>query len=90
MYNAKGFFRSFFTEYETSKVVLIHSTKFAGLLRLTQIIILIYYVAYLLAYKKGYQKTSTTVISSITLKVKGIGYVNTTENKTIIIDGAGL
>ncbi|CAF0888143.1 unnamed protein product [Rotaria sp. Silwood1] len=78
----------YFTEYETPKLVLIHSAKYAGLLRIIQIIILIYSIIYLLIYKKGYQKQSTAITSSITLKVKGIGYVHTQEDETIIIDVA--
>ncbi|CAF1043378.1 unnamed protein product [Rotaria magnacalcarata] len=78
----------FLTEYETSKTVLIHSVKYAGLLRLIQIIILIYSVIYLLIYEKGYQKQSTAIISSVTLKVKGIGHVRTPENKSSIMDVA--
>ncbi|CAF5049034.1 unnamed protein product, partial [Rotaria sp. Silwood1] len=55
----KNMFMGYFTEYETPKLVSIHS-----------------------------QKQSTTITSSVALKVKGIGYVNTSENKTLIIDGA--
>ncbi|CAF4650645.1 unnamed protein product, partial [Rotaria sp. Silwood2] len=84
----KNMLMGFFTEYETPKLVLIHSAKYAGLLRIIQIIILIYSVIYLLIYEKGYQKQDTAVISSVTLKVKGIGYVHAPENRTIIIDVA--
>jgi hypothetical protein len=38
--------------------------------RLIQVLILIYGIAYLMVYKKGYQETNTSIISSITLKVK--------------------
>ncbi|CAF3914195.1 unnamed protein product [Rotaria sp. Silwood2] len=84
----KNFLMGYFTEYETPKLVSIHSAKYAGLLRIIQIIILIYSTIYLLIYEKGYQKQSTTITSSVTLKVKGIGYVLTSENQTMIIDGA--
>ncbi|CAF5022357.1 unnamed protein product [Rotaria sp. Silwood1] len=84
----KNAFTEYFTEYETPKLVVIHSAKYAGLLRIMQILILIYSVAYLLIYEKGYQKQDTAPISSITLKVKGIGTVNTPDNKTIIMDVA--
>jgi hypothetical protein len=77
------------TEYETPKIVLIHSLRFAVLLRIMQIIILLYSVLYLLIYEKGYQKQDTAIISSVTLKVKGIGYSVTPQNKTIVIDVAG-
>jgi hypothetical protein len=55
-----------------------------------QIIILTYTILYLLLYEKGYQKHDTTIISAITLKVKGIGYIRTETNETIVIDVAGL
>jgi hypothetical protein len=38
--------------------------------RLIQVLILVYGIAYLMIYKKGYQETDTSIISSITLKVK--------------------
>ncbi|CAF3183133.1 unnamed protein product [Rotaria socialis] len=78
----------FFSEYETQKLVLIHSVKYVGLRRIIQIIVLIYFVIYFLIYEKGYQKQSTAIVSSVALKVKGIGYVRTPENKTIIMDVA--
>jgi len=80
----------YFTEYETPKLVLIHSFTFAVLLRIMQIIILCYSVLYLLIYEKGYQKHDTAIISSVTLKVKGIGYINTAQNQTIVTDVAGI
>jgi hypothetical protein len=40
--------------------------------RLIQLLILIYGVVYLMIYKKGYQEINTSIISSITLKVKVI------------------
>ena len=79
-----------FTEYETPKLVLIRSLTISILLRIMQIIILIYSILYLLLYEKGYQKQDTTIISAITLKVKGIGYIHTPDNETRVIDVAGL
>ena len=72
--------------------------------RLIQLLILIYGVFYLMIHKKGYQEINTSIISSITLKVKvrirnlmkekknfqqGIGYNQTGANQTLVIDGAG-
>src|ERR1700722_15760252 len=79
----------FITEYETPKIVMIHSSSFAVMLRIFQTIILLYSLLYLLIYEKGYQKQDSTVISSVTLKVKGIGYIRRSQNKTAVIDGAG-
>ncbi|CAF1248830.1 unnamed protein product [Adineta steineri] len=85
------FVRSFFglfTEYETPKLVVIHSLSLTILLRLMQAILLIYSILYLLLYEKGYQKQDTSIVSSVTLKVKGIGYIHTAQNGTLIIDVA--
>ena len=74
--------------------------------RLIQMLILVYGIVYLMIHKKGYQETDTSIISSITLKVKvivlallfshrvslshkGIGYNQTGQNQTLVIDGAG-
>jgi hypothetical protein len=80
---------SFVSEYETQKIVMIHSYTITSLLRIMQILLLLYSVFYLLLYEKGYQHQDTAIISSITLKVKGIGYVRTPKNDTFVIDGAG-
>jgi hypothetical protein len=48
--------------------------------RLIQLLILIYGIVYLMIHKKGYQITDTSIISSITLKVK----VKKKEKKIII------
>ncbi|CAF0877187.1 unnamed protein product [Rotaria sordida] len=85
---AKSAIKDVFMEYETPKLVVINNPKYATLLRIIQIIILIYSVLYLLIYEKGYQKEDTAPISAVTLKVKGIGYAYTPDNQTIIIDGA--
>ncbi len=42
----------------------------AVMCRLIQLLILIYGIVYLMIHKKGYQDTDTSIISSITLKVK--------------------
>ncbi|CAF2712811.1 unnamed protein product [Rotaria sp. Silwood2] len=81
-------FMGYFTQYKTPKFVLIHTVQFSVLLRIIQIIIITYSTLYLLVYQKGYQKHVTTVISSVTLKVKGVGQVEMPQNKTIIMDVA--
>jgi hypothetical protein len=85
----RDLFYGFVSEYETPKIVTIHSFTVTTLLRILQVILLIYSGCYLLIYEKGYQKQDTAIISSITLKVKGIGYIETTRNETYVIDGAG-
>ncbi|CAF1590347.1 unnamed protein product, partial [Didymodactylos carnosus] len=84
----KGMIYDFVTEYETPKIVTIHSLKFTLLLRITQVVILLYGVLYMLIYDKGYQKKDATIISSVTIKVKGIGYSRSAKNELVIIDGA--
>ncbi|CAF0800314.1 unnamed protein product [Rotaria sp. Silwood1] len=86
--NMKSVVHGFVYEYETPKIVTIHSVSIAVMCRLIQLLILIYGVAYLMIHKKGYQETDTSIISSITLKVKGIGYNQTGQNQTLVIDGA--
>ncbi|CAF0893724.1 unnamed protein product [Rotaria sordida] len=78
----------YLTEYKTPKFVLIHSVRYAVLLRIIQVVIFTYSTLYLLIYRKGYQIHDTTVISSVTLKAKGIGQVGMPPNKTIIMDVA--
>ncbi|CAF4149919.1 unnamed protein product [Rotaria magnacalcarata] len=86
--NVKSMVRGFVYEYETPKIVTIHSISIALMCRLIQLLILIYGIIYLMIHKKGYQETDTSIISSITLKVKGIGYNQTGQNQTLVIDGA--
>jgi len=50
--------------------LIVFSLLVAMMCRLIQLLILIYGVAYLMVHKKGYQETDTSIISSITLKVK--------------------
>jgi hypothetical protein len=80
----------FITEYETPKIVMIHSYTITTLLLIIQIILLLYCVIYLLIYQQGYQKQDTAIISSVTLKVKGIGYIHTSKNQTYVFDGTGM
>jgi len=88
--NLKNGLFGLFTEYETPKLVLVHSLSLAILLRIMQILLLTYSIVYLLLYEKGYQKHDTAILSSVTLKVKGVGYVQTKRNETLIIDVAGI
>ncbi|CAF2379152.1 unnamed protein product [Rotaria sp. Silwood2] len=86
----KDLFFGFVTEYETPKIVTIHSYKITTLLRIMQIGLLLYSIVYLFFYEKGYQKQDSSIISSVTLKVKGIGYIHTGNNETFIVDGTGM
>ena len=85
----KALFYGFVTEYETPKIVMIHSYAITTLLRVMQVMLLLYSIFYLLLYEKGYQKQDTAIISSITLKVKGIGHIQTPDNQFYVFDGTG-
>ena len=93
-FSCRGFMKTliygFLTEYETPKIVMIHSYAITSLLRIIQIVLFLYCVFYLLIYQKGYQKQDTSIISSVTLKVKGIGYIYTSDNQTFVFDGTGM
>ncbi len=64
----------------------IHSYSIALTCRFVQLLILFYAFAYLMWYKRGYQDRDPSLISSVTLKVKGIGSSN--KNQTITLDNA--
>ena len=51
-----------------------------------QLLILFYAFAYLMWYKRGYQDRDPSLISSVTLKVKGIG--SSGKNQTVTLDNA--
>ncbi|CAF0999202.1 unnamed protein product [Didymodactylos carnosus] len=79
---------SLVTEYETPKIVTIHSWSIALTCRAVQIAILTYTILYVMGYQKGYQQIDTAMISSVTLKVKGIGISYNKQNEIITIDNA--
>ncbi|CAF0726137.1 unnamed protein product [Adineta steineri] len=74
------------TEYETPKIITIHSYSIALTCRFVQLLILFYAFGYLMWYKRGYQDRDPSLISSVTLKVKGVASVN--RNETITLDNA--
>ncbi|UJR33642.1 hypothetical protein I4U23_021075 [Adineta vaga] len=74
------------TEYETPKIVTIHSYSIALTCRFVQLLILFYAFGYLMWYKRGYQERDPSLISSVTLKVKGVASL--TRNQTITLDNA--
>ncbi|CAF2985014.1 unnamed protein product [Rotaria socialis] len=84
----KELFYGFVTEYETPKIVAIHSYTMTILLRILQIVLLLYSIFYLFLNEKGYQKQDSSIISSVTLKVKGIGHSRTANNETFTFDGS--
>ncbi|CAF3285910.1 unnamed protein product [Rotaria socialis] len=77
---------SMVTEYETPKIITIHSYSIALTCRFVQLVIVFYAFAYLMWYKRGYQDRDPSLISSVTLKVTGIGRFD--KNNTITLDNA--
>lgn len=71
-----------FFEYETQKVVQIHSKKVGITFRLIQLGIILYVVLWVMIREKGYQKADHAV-SGVTAKLKGIAFANITDNPSI-------
>ncbi|CAF1458698.1 unnamed protein product [Rotaria sordida] len=74
------------TEYETPKIITIHSYSIALTCRFVQLVIVFYAFAYLMWHKRGYQDRDPSLISSVTMKVKGIGTFN--SSRIITLDNA--
>ncbi|XP_029019999.1 P2X purinoceptor 4b [Betta splendens] len=63
-------------KYETSRTLVIPSKGVACLFRFAQLLVLLYVVGYVCVVRKAYQETDS-VISSVTTKVKGFAFTNT-------------
>nr|XP_020031761.1 P2X purinoceptor 1 isoform X2 [Castor canadensis] len=62
---------AFFFEYDTPRMVLVRNKKVGVIFRLIQLVVLIYVVGWVFVYEKGYQ-TSSGLISSVSVKLKGL------------------
>ncbi|KAM7067809.1 P2X purinoceptor 1 isoform 1-T3 [Molossus nigricans] len=62
---------AFFFEYDTPRMVLVRNKKVGVIFRLTQLVVLVYVVGWVFVYEKGYQ-TSSGLISSVSVKLKGL------------------
>ncbi|KAK4469358.1 hypothetical protein MN116_006918 [Schistosoma mekongi] len=69
-------------EYETQKVVQIHSKKIGVTFRLIQLGIILYVVLWVMIYEKGYQSFDQAV-SGVTAKLKGVAFANVTNNPSL-------
>ncbi|CAH8513294.1 unnamed protein product [Heterobilharzia americana] len=69
-------------EYETQKVVQIHSKKIGITFRLIQLGIIMYVILWVMVYEKGYQSFDQAV-SGVTAKLKGVAFANVTNNPEI-------
>ncbi|KAK2837697.1 hypothetical protein Q5P01_014909 [Channa striata] len=65
-----------FLHYETSKTLVIPSKSIGCVFRFAQFLVLFYVIGYVCVVRKAYQETDS-VISSVTSKVKGFAYTNT-------------
>lgn len=75
----KNAFQSQLFEYETPKVVNIHSPLAGIIHRIVQVAIVLYIIVWVFIVNKGYQKFDHSATSGTTAKVKGISYTNSTD-----------
>ncbi|XP_029998657.1 P2X purinoceptor 4b [Sphaeramia orbicularis] len=74
-------------DYETTKTLVIPNIGVGCIFRFTQLLVLLYVVGYVCVVQKAYQDTDS-VISSVTTKVKGFAYTNTSDMDPRFWDGA--
>ncbi|XP_010738530.2 P2X purinoceptor 4b [Larimichthys crocea] len=65
-------------DYETPKTLVIPNFGLGCVFRFTQLLVLLYVVGYVCVVQKAYQETDS-VLSSVTTKVKGFAYTNTSD-----------
>ncbi|KAG8597725.1 hypothetical protein GDO81_002369 [Engystomops pustulosus] len=65
-------------DYNTPRIALIKSRKVGLLNRVIQLLILAYVIGWVFVWEKGYQDFDS-VVSSVTLKVKGVAVTNTSD-----------
>ncbi|XP_055113909.1 P2X purinoceptor 1 isoform X8 [Symphalangus syndactylus] len=62
---------AFLFEYDTPRMVLVRNKKVGVIFRLIQLVVLVYVIGWVFLYEKGYQ-TSSGLISSVSVKLKGL------------------
>ncbi|XP_068124609.1 P2X purinoceptor 1 isoform X1 [Hyperolius riggenbachi] len=77
----------FFFEYDTPRMVLVRDKKVGLTFRLIQFGVLCYIVGWVFLYEKGYQEVDG-IISSVSIKVKGLAVTNLPDLGTEIWDVA--
>ncbi|XP_033476352.1 P2X purinoceptor 4b [Epinephelus lanceolatus] len=65
-------------DYETPKTLVIPNFGVGCVFRFTQLLVVLYVVGYVCVVQKAYQDTDS-VISSVTTKVKGFAFTNTSD-----------
>ncbi|XP_053223887.1 P2X purinoceptor 1 [Podarcis raffonei] len=69
---------SFLFEYDTPRMVLVRNKKVGLTFRLIQLVVLAYIIGWVFLYEKGYQSRDG-IISSVSVKLKGLTLTNTSE-----------
>ncbi|XP_030041827.1 P2X purinoceptor 1 isoform X2 [Microcaecilia unicolor] len=77
-----------FFEYDTPRMVLVRDKKVGFTFRLIQLCVLIYVVGWVFIYERGYQ-TVDGIVSSVSVKLKGIAFTNVSGMGPQIWDAAG-
>ncbi|CAH2222927.1 P2X purinoceptor 1 [Pelobates cultripes] len=78
---------NFFFEYDTPRMVLVRDKKVGLTFRLIQFGVLCYIVGWVFLYEKGYQNVDG-IISSVSIKMKGLAITNLEHVGTEIWDAA--
>ncbi|XP_040011781.1 P2X purinoceptor 4b [Xiphias gladius] len=65
-------------DYETPKTLVISSIRVGCVFRFTQLLVVLFVVGYVCVVQKAYQETDN-IISSVTTKVKGFAFTNTSD-----------
>uniref|UniRef100_A0A8C5PV93 P2X purinoceptor n=1 Tax=Leptobrachium leishanense TaxID=445787 RepID=A0A8C5PV93_9ANUR len=78
---------NFFFEYDTPRMVLVRDKKVGLTFRLIQFGVLCYIVGWVFLYEKGYQNVDG-IISSVSIKMKGLAITNLEPMGTEIWDAA--
>ncbi|KAJ6655723.1 hypothetical protein lerEdw1_004776 [Lerista edwardsae] len=69
---------SFLFEYDTPRMVLVRNKKVGLTFRAIQLVVLAYIIGWVFLYEKGYQSTDT-IVSSVSVKLKGLTVTNSSE-----------
>jgi len=83
--NVRAFCRTLYSgifSYSTVREINVEYKPVAVVYRLVQLLILVYIIGYDIIWNKGYQ-TTDGVTSTVTTKVKGLGYVSSFGNFTV-------
>lgn len=79
---------AFFFEYDTPRMVLVRNKKVGVIFRLIQLLVLAYVVGWVFVYEKGYQTSSSGLISSVSVKLKGLAVTPFLDSSAQIWDVA--